>query len=138
MGTWDAGSFGNDTGGDWSYGLRAVNDLAYVETALDEVLGYGSTIAVPGESAESAVAAAEVIARLRGQWGEESAYSETVDHWVREHPIMPPQRLVTKAIDALNRLVIPPSQLLDLWNESGDADGWIEAVAELRQRVGQA
>jgi len=136
MGTWDTGSFGNDTAGDWSYGLKSVDDLSYVEDTLDKVLSHGSVSAVPADSAECAVAAAEIVARLRGRWGEESAYTEAADEWVRNHPIRPPQSLVTKTLKALDRLVVPPSELLDLWSEAGDADSWVANVAELKQRVG--
>src|SRR5437867_494799 len=79
MGTWDEGSFGNDTACDWSYGLEKVNDLRYVETTLDKVLAYGAGEMVPADAAECAVAAAEVIARLKGRWGEEDSYTETTD-----------------------------------------------------------
>jgi len=90
MGTWDEGSFGNDTACDWSYGLEKVNDLRYVETTLDKVLAYGAGEMVPADAAECAVAAAEVIARLKGRWGEEDSYTETTDAWVRSHPVSPP------------------------------------------------
>src|SRR5438034_10970307 len=79
MGTWDEGSFGNDTACDWSYGLEKVSDLRYVETTLDKVLAYGAREMVPADAAECAVAAAEVIARLKGRWGEEDSYTETTD-----------------------------------------------------------
>src|SRR5437773_1554045 len=90
MGTWDEGSFGNDTACDWSYGLEKVNDLRYVETTLDKVLAYGAGEMVTADAAECAVAAAEVIARLKGRWGEEDSYPETTDAWVRSHPVRPP------------------------------------------------
>src|SRR5256886_5455601 len=93
MGTWDEGSFGNDTACDWSYGLEKVNDLRYVETTLDKVLAYGAGEMVPADAAECAVAAAEVIARLKGRWGEEDSYTETTDAWVRSHPVSPPPAL---------------------------------------------
>lgn len=134
MGSWDVGSFDNDTAVDWSYGLEDVNDLSYVEATLDRVLTHASQEDLPAEAAECAIAAAEVIARLRQMGGEESAYTETVDTWVRAHPIAPPQKLVTKAIAALDRVMAPPSELRDLWDES-DLDAWLDAVAELKSRL---
>lgn len=135
MGTWDVGSFGNDTAVDWTYGLEQTDDLSYIEAAFDAVLTIEASREVPAEAAEHAVAAAEVVARLRGHWGEEDPYSETADTWVRSHPMVPPLGLVTKAVQALDRITTAPSELLELWNEASEAGGWRDAVAELRGRV---
>lgn len=136
MGTWDVGSFDNDTAVDWSYGLENVSDLSYVEAAFDRLLTFGPIDEVPADAAECAVAAAEVIARLKGNWGQESSYSETVDKWVRGHAITPPSALVAKATHALERLVVNPSELVELWSDAEETGGWTDAVAELKQRVG--
>lgn len=135
MGTWDVGSFGNDTAVDWTYRLEKVDDLSYVEAAFDLVLSHASGDEVPADDAASAVAAAEVVARLRGNWGEETPYSETVDKWVRSHALNPPPSLVSQAIAALDRIVTTPSELLELWREGDDAEGWRDAIVELRRRV---
>src|ERR687895_2314243 len=133
MGTWDVGSFDNDTAVDWTYGLEEVDDLSYVETTLDRVVSHPPQENLSAEAGERAIAAAEEIARLRQKGGEENAYSETVDTWVRAHPIAPPPALVTKALAALDRVVTPPSELYELWDET-DLDGWLDAVAELKGR----
>src|SRR5688572_22259191 len=111
MGSWDVGSFDNDTAADWTYGLEEVDDLSYVEATLDSVVSHPSQENLSAEAGECAIAAAEVIARLRQKGGEESAYSETVDTWVRAHRIAPPPALVTKAVAALDRVMAPPSEL---------------------------
>ena len=134
MGSWDVGSFDNDTAVDWSYGLEEADDLRYVEAALDRVVVHGSKEDLPAEAGECAIAAAEVVARLGRKGGEESAYSETADAWVRAHPIVPPPALLTKAIAALDRVTAPPSELRELWRES-DLDGWLDAVAQLKRRL---
>ncbi|HKV70417.1 MAG TPA: DUF4259 domain-containing protein [Gemmatimonadales bacterium] len=135
MGTWDSTSFGNDTACDWSYGLAEVNDLTYVEAALDRVLDGGAGTLLAADVAECAVAASEVVARLRGNWGDESPYTESADQWVRSHSTRPPAPLVAKAVAALDRVVTGPSELLDLWAESGGEVQWTGAVSELRERV---
>jgi hypothetical protein len=135
MGTWDASSFGNDTAGDWSYGLAKVDDLSYVESVLDGVLRVGSGTAVTSDDAQAAVAAAEVIARLKGNWGEEDPYSEAADKWVRSHPITPPPELVAKALAALERILAPPSDLLKEWDEADEGGAWSESIMELKHRV---
>ncbi len=133
MGAWDADSFGNDTACDWSYGLEEAKDLSYVEKTLDAVLRFGKK-SVPADEAECAVAAAEVIARLKGNWGIENSYSETTDNWVRSHQQMPAPELVAKAVAALERIVVEPSELLELWEE-GEDGGWLDSVSELKARV---
>lgn len=135
MGSWDVGSFGNDTAVDWTYGLEKADDLSYVEAAFDRVLALGPRDDIPADAGECAVAAAEVVARLKGNWGAEDSYSETVDTWVHNHPLRPPNALVENAVRALDRIVVAPSELLELWSEAEDPGGWTEAVAELRQRV---
>jgi hypothetical protein len=135
MGTWDVGSFDNDTAADWAYGLDEVHDLSYVETTLDRVASHPSEQDLSAEAGECAIAAAEVIARLLQKGGEESAYSESVDTWVRAHRIAPPPALVTKALAALDRVMAPPSELRELWEETNELDGWLDAVAELKGRL---
>ncbi len=135
MGTWDMSSFGNDTACDWAYGLEDVNDLSYVESALDTVLAAGLGDYVDADAGACAVAAAEVIARLKGNWGEENSYTEPTDKWVRSHHVVPPAALVAKAVAALARIISAPSELLELWQEGEDGGGWVDAVAELKERV---
>ena len=135
MGSWDVGSFDNDTAADWSYGLENATDLSYVEETLDRVLACGERDEVSADDGECAVAAAEVVARLRGHWGEESAYSATADAWVRSRNAAPPADLVRKAIAAVDRLSRAPSELLELWDEGQDAEGWLDSIRDLKDRL---
>jgi hypothetical protein len=134
MGTWDASSFGNDTSVDWSYGLEKANGLAYIEEALDRVL-LTTDSSVDAEAGEQAIAAAEVLARLRGRFGVEDSYSETTDEWVRANPQVVPPELVAKAMIVLDRVTRAPSELYELWEESGDLEGWTQEVDGLRKRL---
>jgi hypothetical protein len=134
MGTWDEGSFGNDTACDWVWGLEGKDDLAYVEEAFDRVLSVGES-EVTADAAAEAIVAAEVIARLLGNVGEESSYTEACDEWVRAHAsLKPTHAMIDKAQRTLERVIRPKSELLELWEEQG-ADGWLEAVAELLGRL---
>jgi hypothetical protein len=136
MGTWDVGSFGNDGAVDWTYGLEESDDLSYVEDALDAAADVAPSAAVPVDACENAVAAADVVARLLGKWGARDSYSNTADTWVESHPkLKPTEPLVKKARVALDRIVTMPSELLELWEEAGDAEGWIESVNEVRSRL---
>jgi hypothetical protein len=134
MGTWGTDAFGNDAACDWGYLLEDTNDFSLVERSIDRVLATGSDyLEVP--DAEEALAAVEVIARLQGNWGIRNAYTETVDSWVELNPLTPSTELVQKAHEAIDRILNPPSELLELWEESEMADEWKRSVFELKSRV---
>ena len=135
MGAWDSGSFDNDTACDWAYGLESASDLAYIEAAFDEVLAAGDEY-LEADAGQCAVAAAEVVAKLRGRSSEVSAYTESVDKWVAAHKHLTlTPAFLAKADAALARLAREPSELLELWSEGDDGEGWAEQVAELRGRI---
>lgn len=135
MGAWGVGSFDNDTAVDWTYGLESARDLLYVEAALDAVLQAGDA-ELDADAGTCAIAAAEVVARLLGNFGEENSYTETADKWVRAHPLKPSAELRQKAREALERVRTPPSELLELWEEGGAGDDWTDAVADVESRIG--
>jgi len=134
MGAWDTDSFGNDMVCDWTYGLEGIDDLSLVEQTIEQVLEVGSEYLESFE-AEKAIAAAEVIARLLGNWGQRNVYSESVDAWVEAHELMPAPELVQKAQDAIDRLLTPPSELLELWQDSDELDSWKGSVLDLKARL---
>jgi hypothetical protein len=133
MGAWAADTFGNDTACDWAYGLEKVDDLSLVRQAFEVVLEVGDDY-LDADSALEGLAACEVIARLKGNWGLRNPYSEAVDNWVEAHNIKPPENLVQAALAVIDRILGPPSELLELWEE-GDASEWRAAVDDLRCRV---
>jgi Domain of unknown function (DUF4259) len=133
MGAWSADTFGNDTACDWSTGLEEVNDLGLVRETLEQVLSGGDDY-LDSDIACKGLAACEVIARLKGNWGVRNPYTEPVDKWVEAHKIKPPDNLVQAAIVVIDRILIPPSELLDLWEEGDDTE-WRNAIEELRNRV---
>ena len=83
MGSWGIGFFDNDTACDWAYELADSVDLSIIEQAFDRVL-QASDDYMEAPEAEEALAAAEVVARLQGNWGPRNAYTETVDAWVEQ------------------------------------------------------
>lgn len=135
MGAWSHESFGNDTACDWCGPLTAAVDLAYVDETLQRVLDAGDE-EVDMDAASEAIAAAEVIARAQGRFGVRDAYSRTIDDWVEKVRPVPSAALLAKARAALDRVVTEPSELLELWQESTDANEWLSAVAQLRERIG--
>jgi hypothetical protein len=133
MGTSGVGAFENDAAVDWTYGLKAEDDLRPVLVAITGVLGVGDGY-LDADLAVEGLAACEVVARLKGNWGMRDVYTETVDAWVLAHPEEPPATLVEGAVAAIDRILRAPSELLELWEE-GDAAEWKAAVADLRSRV---
>jgi hypothetical protein len=134
VGTWGTTSFGNDTACDWAFGLKDTRDLSLVERTIAKVLEAGDSY-LEAPEAEEALAAAEVVARLLGNWGERDAYTEPVDDWVERNPLKPSTDLVAKAVAAIDRIVSAPSELLELWQESDDLEAWRLSVLTLRARV---
>ena len=134
MGTWSHESFGNDTACDWSGPLADTVDLTYVDETLQRVLDAGDDDLDMDVSCE-AIAAAEVVARLQGHFGLRDAYSQSVDDWVAKTHQVPGADLANKARAVLDRIVSAPSELLELLEESEDAEAWLSAVSALRDRI---
>ena len=133
MGAWSADTFGNDTACDWAYKLREVDGLELVRQALEAVLTVGDDHLVSDLACE-ALAACEVIARLKGKPDLQNPYTETVDKWVEAHRIPVPENVTKVALVVIDRILMSPSELLELWEEA-DASEWRAVVAELRDRV---
>ena len=133
MGAWGANTFDNDTACDWTYDLEQAGDLSLVRKALARVTSVGSEY-LDSDVASTGLAACEVLARLKGHWGVRNAYTETIDKWVVAHKGEPPADLVAQALQVIDRVLVPPSELLELWSE-GDINEWQAAVADLRTRV---
>ena len=78
MGAWDADPFGNDTACDWVYKLENVDDLSLISDTIRKIHDIGSEyLEVP--EAEEALAAADVITRLKGKFYVKNSYTESVD-----------------------------------------------------------
>ena len=85
--------------------------------------------------AEEALAAADVVARLRGNWGTRNNYTETIDLWVEKVKLTPNPVLVGKALSAIERTLSEPSELLDLWKDSDHFEAWKKSIENLKSRV---
>ncbi|MEA3308039.1 MAG: DUF4259 domain-containing protein [Chloroflexota bacterium] len=134
MGAWGVNTFDNDTACDWKYELQDIDDLSLVRKTLTRVLAVGNEY-LDSDAACEGLAACEVIARLKGNWGIRDAYTESLDQWVENHPIEPPTDLVNQALAAIDRVLTVPSELMELWDEGGENKEWHDAVEDLRSRV---
>jgi len=133
MGAWGTGTFDNDTAGDWAYGLEDRTDLSLVHETLLTVSS--GDCYLDADDACEALAACEVVARLKGNTGTRDAYTETVDTWVAAHPQPVPPDLVRLATAAIDRILGENSELAELWAETESAAEWRTAVEDLRRRV---
>jgi len=134
VGTWGTGTFDNDQAVDWTYSLEGKTDLSHVEATIDRVLSVGDSY-LEADAAQEAIAAAEAVARLRGHFGTRNAYTKTIDEWVAAMDLRPSQHLISKAKDALARIQQEPSELLEGWEGSADAEAWRQTLSELDSRI---
>ena len=134
MGAWSHESFGNDDACDFGAEIAESEDLSTLESALDAVLNIGNEY-LEAPEASQAIAAAEAIARLQGNWGKRDSYSEAIDSWVEQVKLKPSPALLLKAHQTLDRILTEPSELMELWEEGEDAGEWVAAVKELKARV---
>ena len=134
MGAWSHESFGNDDACDWAARLDEYDDLSLVEATLDTVLEAGDDDLEAPEASE-AIAAADVVARLQGNPGTADALPEELEAWVERIQLLPSADLAAKARRALDRVLAGPSQLMELWDESGESEAWQASVRELKGRI---
>ncbi|CAN7374941.1 DUF4259 domain-containing protein [Acidovorax sp. LjRoot194] len=134
MGAWSHQSFGNDAALDWVSHLEKSSSLKIVEITLQNVMDVGLR-PLDATTAGEAIAASEVVASLLGRPGSIDAYSESVDRWVKSMNLVPSKALLETALLVLDRIEIEPSELRDLWLESGELAEWSAAVQDLRTRL---
>ena len=136
MGTWDTTIFGNDTACDWADSLEDVDDLSVIEETLQQVLDVGMDY-LEAPDAEEGLAAAETVAGLLGVWGVQNSYTEPMEEWVRLTRLTPPKALIQNACRVVDRVLTEPSELLELWEDAGDAElaEWKANVEDLKQRL---
>ncbi|QGZ48700.1 DUF4259 domain-containing protein [Streptomyces sp. QHH-9511] len=129
MGTWDIGHFDNDTAADFSGDL---DDLPEGERAgllfgkLREVAGTGDAYLDSDIAVEAVAAAALIAAQCPG--GEPVATPYGPDEPLPELPA----ELRPLAVEALDRVLTEPSELLELWGETEYGEPWKAGVVALR------
>ena len=134
MGAWDTDPFGNDTACDWAYELDECEDLKLIEKTLEKVEAAGDAY-VDASVAEEAIAAADTLARLKGRAYVHNSYTEAVDEWVAEQQLSVSLELTELALHAIDRILTEPSELLELWEESGDCEAWKKHLEDLKERL---
>jgi hypothetical protein len=134
VGAWGAGVFENDTACDFAAAIADGGGVHALEEAIDRVLSAeGNYLEAP--DAEEGLAAADIVARLRGSPGQQTAYTAVIDAWIKNAPAQLPDELVDKAKRVIARILSEPSELLELWTEPADFEGWKRAVEGVAQRL---
>lgn len=129
MGAWGVLPFENDNALDWVWNLEEVGDTSVLTDALEAAV----STAELDEDCEEAVAAAEVVAALRGKPLAELP-DEVTEFLRTQRKQKPPAKLVKLAITAVQRIA-EASHLKDRWDESDKAREWQEAMKDLLQRL---
>ena len=132
-GAWDTGSFDNDDALDWVWELSESNDLSVVEDAIQSAAVASNYLEAP--TASTAIAAAEVIAALKGS--PRSVLPAEVTDWVKAHPLAVGDDLVRTARKAIENIKnVESSELAQLWSESEEmAEVWHTDLGDLLQRL---
>ncbi|MEM8713641.1 MAG: DUF4259 domain-containing protein, partial [Planctomycetota bacterium] len=117
MGARGEDSFDNDTACDWIMELES-GGLNAIESAIDSVIEAGE--GVDADLACEAIAACDVVARLQGRFGQQDAYTESLDEWVRSNPLEVSLSLLQRATAAIDLITSESSELRELWAEDPD------------------
>lgn len=134
MGAWGTGVFENDTACDFAGAVATSRDLAALEATFDRVLGAGDDY-LEAPDAEEALAAADIVTRLKGRARERTAYTTEIDEWVEQSKFDPSADLVEKARLAIARILKEPSELLELWRDSDEFESWRHSVEDLSRHL---
>lgn len=132
MGTWGTGSFENDQASDWVYDLEESEGLPFLEQTVEAVAALGDEY-LEAPDAESAIAAAETLACLRGRPGK--PLTDALETWVAANPLEVPDPLLKRAVLAVERVQRPPSELLELWEVAPEFGTWQASLADLQRRL---
>ncbi|MFE6041021.1 DUF4259 domain-containing protein [Streptomyces sp. NPDC056452] len=126
MGTWDVGPFDNDTAADFGGGLdeaAAGEREGIVRGALIRVIDTAVYLEAP-ESEEAVAAAALVAAQCPGGEPTDPVYGP-------EESLPDLTGLRDLALQALDRVMAEPSELMDLWAEA-DGGPWCATIRRLQ------
>ena len=135
MGAWSEETFGNDTACDWVGDFLEEPGIAKVNQTLEAVVAEQDYL--DSDVACEALAACEVIARLKGNWGRKDPYSEKLDRWIESNSQEIPAELVSKAGAVIAKILGEKSELVELWDEGGRNEVWHGKVNDLAKRVSE-
>ena len=131
MGAWGTGNFDNDDAMDWVLELESAEGVVILSKTISPVLESAESGEIDATVACRALAAAEVVAALRGKHGKN--YPEDVITWVMSQEKVPVElaKFATLAVSQ----ILESSELKELWEENEEGDAWIDVVQDLLGRL---
>jgi Domain of unknown function (DUF4259) len=132
MGSWGTCIFENDDACDYAADV-ATGDVSILERSFDLILETEGYLEAP--IASEALTAADIVARLRGHPGEQTAYTAEIHRWVAGLKLIPSDQLLEKARRSVERIMTAPSELLELCQESQDFASWKRTIDGLMNRL---
>lgn len=133
MGAWGVGSFENDSAADWLAQLPAALPQT-LDLTFRPVVAIEADLYLEEPEASEALAAAEVVAAIRGQPGVVIVTRPDVESWAQEHAGWLTPELVRSAVAAVDRIQ-SSSELQELWADSEEYEDWLAVVDDLRHRL---
>ena len=135
MGAWDIGPFDNDESMDWLAELADTDDTdaALLESTLRAVVDLRDPY-LEALEAWNGLAAAEMVAALRGHTVKELEFPEEASVWVEEHRGLDVSELVPLALTVVER-VKADSELKELWEASPNTANWLTTLDDLSARL---
>ena len=134
MGTWDIGFFDNNMACDWENDITVNTDIKYIENTLKEACN-NSEDELDIDIANRALAAADALARLLGSPGEENSYTENLELWVKSYKKEIPLELKKLALQAIDNVLSPESELKQYWKIRPENDDWLQLTQKLKDRL---
>jgi uncharacterized protein DUF4259 len=131
MGARGVGSFQNDDADDWVATLVEADDLTPITEALAAAASDGAYLELL--EAAPALAAAEVVAALKGEPGPD--LPEAVGAWVAARGMAGVSAALLASAQRVVAQVRADSELKELWEESDEAAAWRAVVGSLQARL---
>jgi hypothetical protein len=130
MGRWGYQIFDNDFACDFVLNVVGDGGIVAIEEALDRLLSSGDRDLETWE-ADEGLAAADIVARLLGSFGQRDAYTATIDAWVKGSPATASPAMVEKAQQAIRRILAEYNK----YEDSEEFDEWKREVNALMERL---
>lgn len=136
MGTWGPQIFDNDAACDLAGGI------AHTEAGSGEaeelILGALKPFdaAAEGWLVDEALAAADIVARLRGHFGQRDGYTGSIDRWVRKQRVAVTPEMVSAAQAAVANVLQHAEVFAARWTHPEVASEWLDYVRALQARLG--
>ncbi len=135
MGAWGSGIYENDDALELLEEVTGGGGLESVEAALGRVLEIGEDYLEAPEGSQG-LAAADVVSRLRGRNVPADSGVAELELWLEDVDFFVGKATVEQARAAVARVMRKPSELMEVWAESGSLDeAWARAVALVARRL---